>query len=213
MQGLVIILRRRRIGRVKQRARKHGWKCRREAGEGKLREGGNDEWWNEGHGGSVRHLPAHRVWDYSGDRPRGARRAHVFAVVGNRDGAQNKGAVVLDAAVWVLHGLEHRGERRRERHGHVGGIRCAHAAAGGDDGRSVGILRGIHGGIPCQPYDAIGNLNGRCVHGEGFVAVLWNALVTRSGRHLVAGGHTLDGTLLRGLWDTLTDDEDATLNI
>jgi len=110
---------------------------------------------------------------------------HDFFGAGH--GSEDEGAVVRDVAVRVLHGVEHRRQRRGECDGDVGGIRRPHAPAGGADGGGARVLRGADDGNARDQHDAEGDSRRERVQWEGFFALRRVALFSRRCWHLVTG--------------------------
>jgi len=88
-------------------------------------------------------------------------------VAGAGAGGQDEGALLRDAAVRVLHGVEHWRQRRGERNGDLGRIGGADAEAGGADGGGAGVFRGAVDGDARDEHDAEGDSIGQCVQWQG----------------------------------------------
>ncbi|TKY58695.1 Inorganic phosphate transporter 2-1 [Spatholobus suberectus] len=78
----------------------------------------------------------------------GAQFSLVHDVAGAGPDPEDEGAVLRDAVVRVLHGVEHRGERRGECDGNLGGVGCLDAQASRVDGAvlefSGALVMGTH---------------------------------------------------------------------
>ena len=116
--------------------------------------------------------------------------SHFSAVhdfFGARHGSEDEGALLCDAAVRVLHGVEHWGEWRGKCHGDLRGVRRPHAPAGRADRRGARILRGADDGDARDQHDAEGDSRRQRVQWKGFFALRRVALVSCRCWYLVTG--------------------------
>lgn len=140
-----------------------------------------------GDGEGFQHLVADGHLGVLPDRLRGADAAAGDGVAGAGSRRQGAGALLPHPAHRLLHGVEHRRQRRGQRHGDVGGFRRPHAPPGRAHRRRPRVLRRLPDGNPRHQHDAEGHPRGLCFPGERHSALRWPSLFPRSRRHMATG--------------------------